>query len=392
MDELTLDHELTLFRDFRGDAPGPSAAETETARARLLDAIASQDPAAARPASSRRPRAWIRRFGRRRFWAPVAAAVAVVAVAITMVLLAVPGSPTSQKPKPSMHQRHHAAHQTHGTSKFANPHGSGSQAPGQHAGSGAASSGAPGSAAPGKSGSPGSTGTAGSSPATPTTTTLTVSPEAAFSAHQVTMTATVTDQAGGSVSGGGVTFVLFPDDTVSPAATIPVCSGASVTDNVATCTFTPTSAYAGTYLVQATYTGSGQYEGSISAEGSLTVTAIATVTTLTSVSPDAASPGQTVTLTATVTDQADDNLTSGAVTFYWSPAPVDGVSAAAILVMCRDSPLTYDPAANDNVATCQWTIPSGETAGNLDMQAEYLDLSGPYPESTSGVVVFTLES
>jgi hypothetical protein len=384
VDELTLCHELTLFRDFRSDVPGPSASETEAARARLLDAMADQGSATARPTSSRRRWAWAGRFSRTRFWAPVAAAVAVVAVAITMVLLGVPGSTTPQKPKPSMHQRHHAPHQLHGTSKSANHHGSGSQAPGQHAGASSA-----GSAAPGKSGAPGS---AGSSPATPTTTALTVSPEAAFSAHQVTMTATVTDQAGDSLTGGDVTFALYPSGTVSPASALNVCVDAPVTGNVATCTYTPTSADAGTYLVGAGYTGYRQYESSASAAASLTVTAIATVTALTSVSPDEASPGQTVTLTATVTDQAGDNLTGGTVTFFWSPAPIDGVSSGASANMCLHSSLTYDPATRDNVATCEYTIPSAMTAGTLDMQAEFADSSGPYPESISGVVAFTVDS
>jgi hypothetical protein len=206
------------------------------------------------------------------------------------------------------------------------------------------------------------------------------------------MTATVTDQAGGSISSGGVTFSLYLNETVSPASAVDVCVDAPVTDNVATCTYTPTSAEAGPYLVRAGYIGYQQYEPSTSAAAPLTVTAIATVTTLTSVSPAEASPGQTVTLTATVTDQAGDNLSGGTVTFFWSPAPVGGVAPASSLDMCLDSPLTYDAAANDNVATCQYTIPSGMAAGNLDMQAAYADPSGPYPESTSGVVVFTVQS
>ncbi len=131
-----------------------------------------------------------------------------------------------------------------------------------------------------------------------------------------------------------------------------------------------------------------------SAAASLTVTAISTVTALTSVSPAEASAGQTVTLTATVTvtDQEGDNLSGGTVGFFWSPAPVNGVGVGGSVNMCVDSPLTYSPTAHDNVATCQYTIPSGMPAGNLDMQAEYADPSGPYPESISSAVVFTVES
>jgi hypothetical protein len=124
----------------------------------------------------------------------------------------------------------------------------------------------------------------------------------------------------------------------------------------------------------------------------LTVTAISMATTLTSVSPAEASPGQTVTLTATVTDQAGDNLTGGTVGFFWSPAPVNGVSVGSSLNMCVNSPLTYNPTAHDNVATCQYTIPSGLASGTLEMQAEYDDPAGPYPESISGAVSFTVGS
>jgi hypothetical protein len=257
MDELTRSHELTLFRDFRSDEPGPSAAETEAAKVRLLDAIAVAGSAATRPTSSQRRWAWLGRFGRPRFWAPLAAAVAVVAVAITMVLLTVPGGAAPQKPKPSMHPRHHTSHRAHGTSNLPGARGPGSASAGKNAGASAV-----GSGTSGKSGAPGSSGSSGSGPATPTTTGLTVSPAAAFSAHQVTMTATVTGQAGGSLSGGGVTFSINLNETVSPASTLDVCVDVPVTDGVATCTYTPTSADAGTYLVRAGYTGDGQYESS----------------------------------------------------------------------------------------------------------------------------------
>jgi hypothetical protein len=391
MDELTLFHELTLFRDFRSDTPGPSADETEAARARLLEAMAGQGCAAPRPASTRRLRAWLGPFARTRFWAPVAAAAAVTAIAITVALLAVPGSTATPKPKPSpvssMHPRRHAPGPAPGTAKPADRHG---PAGTEHAGAGAA-----GSSAPGGTGAP---GPGGSAPATPTTTTLAVSPGQVSPGQTVTLTATVTGQAAAGLSGGAVTFTLYPDETVSPASAINVCSDVPVTDeaaagdNVATCAFTPTSADAGAYLVRAEYLGDRQYESSDSAAASLTVAAMPTQTSLSSVSPGQASPGQTVTLTAIVTDQAGDNLSGGSVGFYWTAAPVDGVGTGASLNMCLDRPLTYNATAHDNVATCQYTIPSAMTAGTLDMQAEYGDPSGPHPESVSSVVVFTVES
>jgi hypothetical protein len=399
MDELTLFHELTLFRDFRSDTPGPSAAETEAAKARLLDAIAGQGSAAPRPTSSQRLRARLGPFARTRFWAPVAAAAAVTAIAITVALLAVPGSTATPKPKPSpvssVHPRHHAPQRKPGAAKPAGGHGPAGGADGTHAGAGAA-----GSAAPGATGAPGPDGSAPATatPPTPTTTTLTANFGQVSPGHTVTLTATVTDQAGGGLSGGTVTFTLYPNETVSPASALNVCSGAPVTDegtagdNVATCTYTPSNADVGTYLVRAAYNGYRQYEPSDSAAASLTVAAIPTATTLTSVSPGQASPGQTVTLTATVRDQAGDNLSGGTVGFFWSGGSVGGISPAGDLNMCLDSPLTYNPATHANVATCHYTIPGTMSAGTLDMQAEYGDPSGPYPESISSVVVFTVES
>lgn len=115
------------------------------------------------------------------------------------------------------------------------------------------------------------------------------------------------------------------------------------------------------------------------------------MTTLTSVSPTQLSPGQQVTLTVAVTDQAGDNLSGGTVTFYWAGGAVDGVSPAGPLDMCLRSALTYDPATHDNVATCHYTIPSALPSETLEMQADYGDPSGPYPESISSQVPVTVE-
>jgi hypothetical protein len=92
--------ELTLLRNFQSDTPGPTPAETASARARLLAAI-DAPPASARDAASWRLRAGLRRLGRPRFWAPAAAAAAVTAVAVTAALLAAPGPGI---PHPSGHQ------------------------------------------------------------------------------------------------------------------------------------------------------------------------------------------------------------------------------------------------------------------------------------------------
>jgi hypothetical protein len=87
--------ELTLLRNLHRDTPGPSAAETAAARARLLDAIGNPPLRASRMTASARHLAVLGLLFRRRFWAPLAAAAAVTAVAITVAVIAAPG------PRPS---------------------------------------------------------------------------------------------------------------------------------------------------------------------------------------------------------------------------------------------------------------------------------------------------
>ncbi len=369
MDELTLSHELTLFRDFRSDMPGPSAAETEAARARLLDAIADQPCAAPRPASQQRRWAWTRRFARRRFWAPVAAAVAVIAVAITMLLLAVPGHTTTPKPKPAMHPRHHTTHRPHGVSKQADHGAPASGAAGKHAGTGAAGSASPGSgsAAPGAGSSPGSGGS-GSGSGTPTTTALTVSTGQLSPGQTVTLTATVNGQAG-DLSSGTVTFYVDAgQNDVYPATSEPVCTDVQLSDDVATCSYTPQSPQ--TDILFADYSGYQQYQASESGSADVTVTE-STTTTL-ELSSTQVSPGQTVTLTATVTDPAGDDL-SGTVSFYVDVGQ-DGVYSGALETVCSDVQLS------DGVATCSYTPQSAQTD---QLVAEYSGY-GEDAESSSG--------
>lgn len=384
MDELTISHELTIFRDYRSETPGPSAAQTEAARVRLLDAIVAQRHAAPRLRSSGRW-AWLGHFGRTRVWAPVAAAAAVTAIAITVTLVAAPSSGPVPKPKPSPAATHQPTRPRHQKSHQ-----------GQRASNASARRGQPGRGA--TTGAAGSGGSGG--PPTPTTTALTASSETVFTAHQVTLTATVTDLAGDNLSGGSVGFWLFPQPapgTVAPGTAVPVCQSARLIynttagDNVATCDFTPTDAYAGSYVVGAGYGGYRQYELSDSAKVPLTISALATATALSPASPAQASPGQTVTLTVVVTDQAGDNLSAGTVIIYWSGSPVLSVSPVPKLPVCHGPP-TFDPAMLDNVVTCQVTIPSAMAAGTIEMQAEYQDVNGLYPASFSSNVPFTVQS
>jgi len=395
MDELTID-ELTLFRDFRSDSGGPSPAETTAARARLLDVIAHEESVTPRRTSWRRRLAWLGPFGRTRFWAPAAAAAAVIAVVVTMSLLASSTPTTTHIPKPTQTSPTHHPH--HGTPHPGHlPHGSSKGAP---------SSGQPGARPAGKgtgaarsasaAGSPGGTGPGVSpAPSIPTTTAFTLSPSSVAAGQQMTLSATVTDQAGDNLSGGTVVFVLSPnpDPDGAPAISWVLCSGrltydAAEHDNVGTCSYTVRSEWAGSDLVAAGYSGYGQYEESGAAVQPLTITAISTQTAVT-VSQSTASPGQQVTVTASITDQAGDNLSGGTVSFflYVGPAETD---------MCNFVPLTYNPATHDNVATCAYTIPSqllgSANSATATMFAVYVDPAGAYLNSTSTGVPVTLQS
>ena len=93
--------ELTLLRNFRSDTPGPSAAETATARARLLEVVDDPQSGASRPRASRRVLSVLEIFGRRKLWAPAAAAAAVTAVAVAGAVIAAPGPQTARPPSRS---------------------------------------------------------------------------------------------------------------------------------------------------------------------------------------------------------------------------------------------------------------------------------------------------
>jgi len=89
--------ELTTLRELGSDTPGPTAAETAAARARLQAAIDH--------APSRGARSWRRRGGRLarpRLWAPLSAAAAVTAVAVTAAVLAAPSLHVRPSASPAM--------------------------------------------------------------------------------------------------------------------------------------------------------------------------------------------------------------------------------------------------------------------------------------------------
>ncbi len=109
-------------------------------------------------------------------------------------------------------------------------------------------------------------------------------------------------------------------------------------------------------------------------------------TTVLTASIGRVSPGQTVALTAIVSDQAGDNLSSGgSVSFFLSPQPSPGAGApAATIPVCSRTSLTYNAAARDNVAACSYT-PAAADEGIYTVTAGYSGY-GRYQGSSSGTM------
>jgi hypothetical protein len=143
-------------------------------------------------------------------------------------------------------------------------------------------------------------------PQIPTTTTLTASPSPAAYGQLVTLTATV--------SGGATGSVTFKDG----AATL---GSGTLTAGVAT--LNTSSLSVGGHTLTAVYCGSPADSGSTSIPYLLTVTQATSVTTLTA-SPSPAAYGQLVTLTATVTSGA-----TGTVTFKDGATPIGSGTVTA---------------------------------------------------------------
>jgi hypothetical protein len=155
-----------------------------------------------------------------------------------------------------------------------------------------------------------------------------------------------------------------------------VCTHAQLSGDVATCSYTPQSAQTDMFL--AGYSGDQQFKESES--GSAAVTVVEPTTTTLTISSTQVSPGQTVTLTATVTDQAGDDLSGGTVSFDVAVGQND-VYSGALEPVCSKVALAYDPATQDNVATCTYTPESAQTD---QLSVEYSGY-GEYAESGSGV-------
>ena len=133
----------------------------------------------------------------------------------------------------------------------------------------------------------------------PTTTSLSVTPNPSVFGQNVAFTASVTGT--GGTPSGTVTFL----DGSTPLSTINLTNGSA--------TFSTSTLSPGAHSITASYSGGGNFNASTSNPTLLTVNKATTTTVLTA-TPAAASPGQTITLTAKVTSAASGNIT-GTVTF-----------------------------------------------------------------------------
>ena len=128
-----------------------------------------------------------------------------------------------------------------------------------------------------------------------TTTALTVAPNSAAPGQFVTLTANVSP----ADATGTVAFL----DGANQIASATLSNGTAV--------FSTSSISLGNHLLTASYGGDTNYKGSISAAAALSIAPVTTTTALTA-APNPASPGQSVTLNATVTPSA----AAGTITFF----------------------------------------------------------------------------
>jgi len=218
-----------------------------------------------------------------------------------------------------------------------------------------------------------------------TTTSLTASPNPATPGQTVTITATVAP----SDATGTVTFV----DGTNPIGTARLNNGAA--------SLTTASLAAGSHSLTATYSGDGTFSGSSGAV-TLVVGKASTTTNLTA-SPTSLSPGQSVTLTATV---APSNAT-GTVTFVdgtnpIGTAPLNNGSAVltttSLAAGSHSLTATYGGDSNFNGSTSApvgVAVGQGSTATSLSVSPLNAILGQPVtltatvtPSSASGTVTF----
>jgi hypothetical protein len=187
-----------------------------------------------------------------------------------------------------------------------------------------------------------------------TVTKLTAGPNPGYIGQKISLQASVTAASGGTVTSGSVTF------TVNSAVlgTAPLNSS-----GVATLESTSASAAAGSYSLVATYTGSSSFSDSSSPTVSFTLKRPSNSSTSLSVSPNPATIGQNVILTASVAGGGS----SGTVNFS-----VNGYSLGT-------------SAVSGGVA--KLSVPTSDIApGNYPVIAKYSGSGTESPSSSSSVL------
>ncbi|MBR3214536.1 MAG: Ig-like domain repeat protein, partial [Methanosphaera sp.] len=190
-----------------------------------------------------------------------------------------------------------------------------------------------------------------------TTTTLAV-PESIATNTAITLTATVTTADGTPINGGTVTFTKGNE----------AIAQTTVTDGIATATITFTQEEEDVTIV-ASYTPTSTGLSTSSAEAATSIQAPITQLNIAEIDMTA---GETVTLTARVTDQNGNNINGGKVTFKVNGKTVKDASGKVIYAKVVDG-----------VATAQYTVPDSLAGKDVNITASYSGSAKYNKESTT---------
>lgn len=194
---------------------------------------------------------------------------------------------------------------------------------------------------------------------TTTTTITSIAPNDKAAGTPLTVTVTVASPAGAPAATGTVSVA----PTAAAIAGLPGYScTATLSGGTGTCTITPPVGTFGFIFYDAAYNGDASHSTS-KYTGMYQVTVPDTTATAVAFAPAAGTVGTPDTITATVTNQADDNISpavggSGTVTFT-----IGGVAIAG----CTDVPLSFTMATG-NTATCSYTPTA---VGSVTVTATY---------------------
>ncbi len=197
-----------------------------------------------------------------------------------------------------------------------------------------------------------------------TTTRITlIEPDRVLAGRPATVSVAVTNKTAGTAAATG-TVKVTPSNPADVGVAGYSCTVTltSRSGGKGTCKVTPPVGTYGFIFYNATYSGDAAHAGSVY-DGMYKVTVPDITTTVVAFSPGEGTVGEPDTITATVTNQAGDNISpsaggTGTVTFSIGGTPIAG---------CSDVPLTYSAAAG-NTATCFYTPTA---AGSVTVVAAY---------------------